>query len=66
MSTVIAFHPSRPVPTLAQLQTMRREGVTPHIVRRDGTLVFVGATDADGNNVDNNCHPLLGPGTSRD
>jgi hypothetical protein len=56
---MIAFHPSCPVPTLAQLGKMKREGVTPQISRRaDGTLVFLGATGSDGNNVDNDCNPL--------
>jgi hypothetical protein len=59
MGDVTAFHKSRPVPTLAQLQVMRERGVTPHIIHRaDGTRLFIGATDANGDNVDNDCAPL--------
>jgi hypothetical protein len=59
LSKVIAFDPSRPVPTLKQLKKMDARGVTPHIIRRDdGTLLFVGATNADGDNVDNDCRLL--------
>ena len=54
MSTVIAFDARRPVPTAAQLGVMRQRGVTPEIIKRaDGTLLFIGATDPDGEPVDN-------------
>lgn len=59
LSKVIAFDSSRPVPTRQQLERMSREGVTVHVVRRDdGTMLFMGATDSGGNNVDNDCNPL--------
>lgn len=56
---VIAYSVTRPVPTLQQLDRMAERGVTPHIIERaDGTRLYLGATNAVGDNVDNDCRLL--------
>jgi hypothetical protein len=73
---VVSFSESCPLPTCAQLQVMRKRGITPILLRpvresdhepgsRVGNVVYWGALSADDHHVDNECRVIEGLGHGR-